>query len=379
MSTTQTATTLHTTHPKTVSARQIAFAAAFLLPAAKFLEAPSLLARYAEGDLLLPATLHFLLQTLILCAVLFTCSKSDIPLLTKLRQKLGKFANLFFAAYAAYYTFAALLPLLDAEKFTHATFYDTAPTLFTFGVFFLFSAFVCTKTATATGRCADLCLFLFLLPFLALAFMSISKTDFRHLRPFFSAPPNDVLTAFLKTTPHFSDIVLLLPMLLQLRYQPNDGKKIVGGYTLGAVFTLLFLAIFYGLFGAIASREHYAFAKIGQYFPALSVVGRIDLLFVYLLSVVLFFYTTLPMQYAAQSLTLLSKTENTLLPSLSVNLLLGIAVLFLNQRYNAIYTLFTTWLTPVFGFFADIFPCLLLLLPNNCKPLKTTNYKLKSQ
>ena len=49
-----------------ICARQIAFAAAFLLPAAKLLEVPSLLAEYAKGDLLLPALMHFLTQALVL-------------------------------------------------------------------------------------------------------------------------------------------------------------------------------------------------------------------------------------------------------------------------------------------------------------------------
>ena len=58
-------TALPSQNEKTVYARQIAFAAAFLLPAARFLEAPSILSKYASGDILLPAILHFLLQSLV--------------------------------------------------------------------------------------------------------------------------------------------------------------------------------------------------------------------------------------------------------------------------------------------------------------------------
>ena len=49
---------LSTPREESVLARQIAFVAAFLLPAAKLLEVPSLLAKHAGGDLLLPALLH---------------------------------------------------------------------------------------------------------------------------------------------------------------------------------------------------------------------------------------------------------------------------------------------------------------------------------
>ena len=56
---------------ESVNARQIAFFCAFLLPVSKFLEAPSLLAKYAKGDLLLPAILHFLLQFFLVLVLLY--------------------------------------------------------------------------------------------------------------------------------------------------------------------------------------------------------------------------------------------------------------------------------------------------------------------
>ena len=52
-----------------ILSRQIAFAAAFLLPAAKLLEVPSLLAKHAAGDLLFPAFLHFLLQSCLIVLI----------------------------------------------------------------------------------------------------------------------------------------------------------------------------------------------------------------------------------------------------------------------------------------------------------------------
>ena len=82
-----------------VSARQIAFLAAFLLPASKLLEAPSILAKHAAGDLLFPAVLHFLFQTLILLGVLYAASKSPIPLIERLKSALGKGMYLLYILY----------------------------------------------------------------------------------------------------------------------------------------------------------------------------------------------------------------------------------------------------------------------------------------
>ena len=353
------------TNNQQTTARQIAFAAAFLLPMSKLLEAPSILAKHAGGDLLFPAVLHFLFQTLVLLGLLYAASKSEIPLIDRLKNVLGKGVFILYAVYATYFLFHAALPLLDMEKFVYATYFDTAPTLFSFGVFFLFSAFVCTKGIKSIGRCADLCLFLFLLPFLALAFMAVSETDFSRLLPFFGTDFSKSFTAFTRTAPHFSDAVLLLPLIATMRYQKNDGVKVVAGYGCGAILTLFFLAVFYALYGTLAGREHYAFAKIGQYFPALSVVGRIDLLFVYFLSVVLLFFLCLPLQYASQAISQLFHTERKTLISALLNLVLFVFVLFFNRRYNSVYTLISGKLPPVFWLFADILPLFVLCIPSN--------------
>lgn len=347
----------------TILARQIAFAAAFLLPAAKLLEVPSLLAKHAAGDLLLPALLHFLTQTLLLLAVLYAASKSEKTLLERLKLRLGKGIFIVYALYALYFLFTAVLPLLDLEKFISAAFFDTAPTTFSFAVFFFFTAYLCTKGIKSIGRSADLCLFLFLFPFFALLVMALPAADFSALLPLFGEPFAHTKTAFSITTPHFFDCVLLLPLIANLRYQKHDGAKITIGYTVGSGFSLLFFAFFYGIFSSIAPREHYAFLKIAQYFPALSVVGRIDLLFIYLLTVVLLFYTCLPLQYTTDCLANLLHTERKTWISALLSLFLLIVILFTNRYYDGFYRIITQKLPVIFWIFGGIFPLLLLLLP----------------
>ncbi len=362
-----------------ICARQIAFAAAFLLPAAKLLEVPSLLAEYAKGDVLLPALMHFLAQALVLLGVLFAASQAEKPLLERLKDKLGKGIFAVYALYALYFLFAAALPLLDLEKFVYAAFFDTAPTAFSFYVFFFLSAFIATKGVKAVGRCADLCVFLFLLPFLAILGMSFTETDFTRLLPLFSTEFSSVAQGFMRSTPHFSDAVLLLPLLVNLRYKEGDGKKIMLGYGAGSLLTLLFLAVFFCIFSSIAPREHYAFSKIAQYFPALSVVGRIDLLFVYFLSVVLLFYTCLPVQYAAQAVGRIFHTERLTLISAILNIALLVALLFFNKNYNAIYALISGKLFPVFWLIADLLPLFCLFLPAEPHPKPAPNKRYTKQ
>ena len=360
-----------------IHARQIAFVAAFLLPVSKFLEVPSILARFTAGDLLFPALLHLLVQSLILLTILYAACQSEKTLGERLRDTFGKGAIIFYLLFALYFLYAAALPLLDMEKYVYAAFFDTAPTTFSFGAFFLVSAYVCTKGIKAIGRSADLCLFLFLLPFLALIVMSLTDADFSNLLPFFGEDLRQSKLAFTYTAPHFSDAVLLMPLIFNLRYQKGDGKKIMTGYGVGAIFTLLFLAVFYAVFSSLAPREHYAFSKIAQYFPALKIVGRIDLIFIYLLSIVLILYTCLPLQYSTlllgKSLNLSKKT----ILSAILNVLLFLFALFFNRRYNLFYHFISRETFLIFFLIADMLPLFLLFLPKNSGKTAKNNRPIK--
>lgn len=345
-----------------INARQIAFFGAFILPVYKLLELPSILSRFTGGDLLLPAFLQYLFQTGILLALLFVCSRSQTSLFERLEARLGKWTAVLYLFYALYFLFAGVLPLLDLDKFVYAVFYDTSPTFFSFIFFFFISAYVCSRGVKMLGRIADLSLFLFLVPFFALIAMSLGEADASNLLPIFQHRLEHTVSAFTYTAPHFSDAILLLPLLGNLRYQKGDGKKITLGYGLGGVFTLLFLGVFYGVYSTLASREHYAFAKIAQYFPALTVIGRIDLLLVYLLCIVLFIYVATPLHYATDLTTRTLGGKRRVWFAILFNLGALLFVLFCNQHYDAIYALFGQYLFPVFWVFADILPLLLLLL-----------------
>ena len=382
-----------------VCGRQVALFCAFLLPVYKLLELPSILARFCEGDLLLPALLHYIGQfcvwLLVVLAVKWIGEKYQKTPLALLEEKLGKWTAVIYIAYAIFYLFYAALPLLDLEKFVYAAFYDTAPTFFTFAFFFPLCGYVCAKGLKCMGRCADICLFLFTVPFAVLIAMSVFQADFTGLLPLFEKDFSATKSAFLYSTPHFLDVFLCLPLIGNLRYQKGDGKKLSFGYLGGAAFSLLFLAVFYGIFSTTAPRQHYAFLKIAQYFPALSVVGRIDLIFVYILSAVLFFFTCAPLLYATylftRSVSLFKKTPF-VQPDFPLDLhtdslqkalaaLISIAAffftLFMNKHYDGVYALFGG-LYPLFWIVGSLLPLLFLVLapkPSNEKREKSTRKK----
>lgn len=342
-----------------INTRQLALFLAFFLPIGKLLELPSLLARYAAGDLLLPAFLGTAFEFLCFLGLFLFATQSETSLFERIEEKFGKGA--MRAAYivcALSLLLYSLLPVFDLEKYSHAVFADTEPTFFTFAPFFLFSGFVCTKGVKAIGRSADLSVLLFLFPFLGLIIMSVGQTNFSKLLPLFERPFSVSAKAVWHTLPHFSSAIFLLPLMGGYRHKKGDAKKLLPAFGVGSALFLLFLAVFFGLYGEMAEREHYAVAKIAQYFPALKTLGRVDLLLVYLLSVQLFFYTALPLQLAVDCFCKSLQRNVQTLSSAAINAALFFVVLFFNRHYDELYRFFTRRLPPVFFCFALIPPLL---------------------
>lgn len=362
--------------------RQLCFLLAFLLPVPKLLEAPSLLAYFSKGDLLLPAFLHYVLQTAVLIALLCVCARSEKPLFQRLREASKPLAAAVYIALAAYFIFSDMFPLLDMARFADTVFFDTAPSVSAFLPFFLLSAFICVKDEKAIGRSADLCMPIFLFAFFGLIFMAFGETDFTELFPLFGTSPRENFKGLYHSFVHFSDMPLMIPLLGAYRYEKGDGKKIVGAYAGGGAFVLLFLAVFYGVFGALAPRETYAFDKIARYFSALDVVGRVDLLLVYLITVVLVYAYALPLQlaviclcgacggadlYGAGEKNEKQKRRKRLIFSLSINGAALIFVVFATRHYHFFYSLSTSKLFFVFPMFSVALPLSFLLLKGDKK------------
>ena len=349
-----------------VSIRQLCFFLAFLLPVSKLLEAPALLAYYAKDDLLLPALAHFALQTGMLAGIVYMSSKTDKTLFELLSDKWGLWAakTLYFLL-AAYYIFFSLLPLLGIERFVYTAFFDTAPSLSAFAPFFLLAAYAATKSLKCFARICDLAAPLFLVAFLGLMLLSVGEADFTALMPLFSSSPRSLSLGALRSFPHFSDTALLLPFLGYYRYRKGDGKKILFSYGAGSCFVLFFLAVFYGIFGAVSQLQPYAFSKIAGYFGGLAVIGRIDLLLVYLMTVLLLFYYCLPLTLSVHCFCKAANIRNRIPVASTVCLSLLLLTVFFNRLYSGLYsfvTVFAVWIFPLFAYGAPLL-CLLTLLP----------------
>lgn len=345
-----------------ICTRQLAFFVAFFLPVGKLLELPSLLAHYAGSDLLIAAFLGTVAEFLAFLFLVLFCKRTGETPLSFVKLRLGKLAcGILVGIYTLFLLLFSALPILDLERFSHAAFSDTAPSFFVFTPFFFFSAFVCTKGLKGLGRSADLTPVLFLLPTLALLIMSVGQADFSRLLPVMEKPITVSLKAALKTAPYFSAGALLLPVCCGYRYEEGAEAKLLPAFGAGSALFLIFLAVFFSVFGTLGEKEHYALMKTAQFFPALRYVGRIDLLMVYLVTVVLFFYTALPLQLSVDGIRMLLPIKTEFLPSAIINLAAFVFVLICNKRTAALQRFFLERLSPLFLFFSLALPILLFL------------------
>ena len=136
--------------------------------------------------------------------------------------------------------------------------------------------------------------------------------------------------------------------------------------------TAVTIAVFYGTFGPIAVLKPYAFDKIALYFGALDVVGRLDLLLVYMLTVLLLFYYCLPLQLCTRCFSDAIGCKSKIPVAVGLNAGLFLLVVFFNRFYSVLYALFTTkliWVFPIFSYLVPL-SCFLLIKKDKDKKKK---------
>jgi hypothetical protein len=229
-----------------INTRQLCFFAAFVLPVGKLLQLPSLLTRYAGGDLLISTLAGLLLEFLAFASLVAFAKRANCAPVEFLTNKWGNFAARFFCAvYAVFMLLFTALPLFDLEKFSLAAFSDTSPTFFIFTPFLFLSGFICTKGLKGVGRSADIAPLLFFFPLLGLFVFSVGQADFSRLLPVIEKPFTASLSAAWKTLPYFASGGLCLPVFEGYRYRQGDEKKLLPAYAVGAFLSLLFFAVFF--------------------------------------------------------------------------------------------------------------------------------------
>lgn len=340
-----------------ISVRQICFILAFYTAAAKLLLYPIILSGYSGRDLLFSALISFAVQGSVIWAVAYLSSKTDKSLFELIKNTLGKTAaRIIYGFFAAFFLFCAIPLLFEQKLYVQAIFYDTVPSFLVFAPVFLFTVYAGAKNFKNTGRCADICMPIFILSAVCIFFMSFSEVDFSNLLPVLKTPAANVFGGSLKTSFFFIEPAYLLMFLGSYKYKKGDAAKLTLSYALGAVIVLLFLALFYGVYGEITPSRQFAVSKTALYFSAIDIVGRIDLYVLYALEIVMLFALVLNIQCAVHCMGLCSGADFPELFSVLANVVLFTVTVTCGGHLSGLQSFYSDWGWIIILLFATALP-----------------------
>lgn len=327
--------------------------------ASKLILYPTYLSYACGRDLLFSAALDFLIQGIIVWSVSYLCSRTDKTFFELIEGALGNVtARIIYGLFTAFFIICSIMPVLEQKLYVHAIFYDTVPALLIFIPFFFFSVYAGSKGFTNIGRCADICLPLFIGSMAFILAMSMGEVKWDNFLPVLKTPATKVLGGSLSTAFRFMEPCWLLMFMGRFKYKKHDALKITLSYAAGAVFTLLTLVAFYGIYGEVAVSRQFAISKISLFFPAIDLLGRIDLVALYILETVMLFSLVLNIQMAVHCISECSGYGNKAVISLAVNAVLFAILIIFNNGTHILHTFWNEWMWIAFIVFANIIPLL---------------------
>lgn len=344
--------------------RQLYFFLACIAPVGKLIFFPTFLAHYSGNDLLFPAAANFLLQAGLIFLVLLL-SRHNKTLYDLLSFTFGKIAaKILVCIFSLFLFYAAFLPILEQKLFVQSIFYDTLPSIIAFSSFFLFSAYLCAKPVLCLGRMWDILAPLSIVGIVGILIFSFPSADFGALAPVGAKGFEGFLSGTAYTMSWFYDSAIVLMLMGRFEYKKGMAWKSLVCYLVGAAAILLFLAVFYGVYSDIAVRQIFAFAKIGKYTSAVTVLGRIDYLFIFSITLVMAFYCALPLQLGVSCLvqTFGQEKWKPALFSVAINFVILILSVTFDYLFGAIYEAIGKTVFWIFPIFCILIPLLSLLL-----------------
>ena len=339
-----------------ISVRQICFIMLIYTAVSKFVTYPTQLSVLTGRDLLFSAAMNFFLQGVIIWAVSFLCSRTDKTFFELIEGTLGNIvARIVYGLFALFFMVCTLMPLLEQKVYVHAIFYDMLPSLLVFLPVFFFTVYAASKGFENIGRCADICLPLFLISMLLVLVMSLHEIQWDNFLPMFKQPKT-IFKSSLASAYRFSEPAFLLMFAGHFKYKKGDAAKITLSYIGGALFVIAVLAAFYGIYGDMSESRSFAISKISLFFPAIDLIGRIDLLALYILEVAMLFALVLNIQLAVHCIEKCTGYKNRAVLSVAVNAIFLILIVVLDNSFSAINSVWSKWMWIVFLIFANLLP-----------------------
>lgn len=340
-----------------ISVRQICFILIAYNAVLKLIIYPSAIVSSSGNDLIFPALFDLIVQTVIIWSIAYLSSRTDKSFFELLEGTFNKtVARIIYALFALYFLLAAIVPMVEQQLLIHAAFYDTVPSLYVFLPFFIFSIYAGAKSFTNAGRCADISFPIFIFAIAAMIIMSAGQGEYSNLLPVFSHSLTDIAGGTLSSLFKYSDSAFLFIFLGSFRYKKGDAAKITLSYAFGGLIVIALLAIFCAVYGTMAPSRTFLLNDISVFFPAISYVGRIDLVLLYALDIVILFAVVLHIQASVHCLSLAFSWDKRSVLSLGVNMVLIIITFVVNNKFSPLYQAASRWFWIPVLIFAYIIP-----------------------
>lgn len=340
-----------------ISVRQICFIMFAYTVVGKLLTYPAMLCQTSGRDLLFSAAVDFLVTGIVVWAVSYLCSRTDKTFYGLLENTFGNVvARIIYGVFALFFIACAIFTVLEQKLYVQAIFYDTVPSFMAFLPFFFFSVYAGSKDFSSIGRCADFCFPIFLISLAIIFSMSFGEADFTNLLPILKTSASGVFGGALITFFRFTEPCRLLMMMGRFGYKKGDAAKITLSYVCGALLVLLFLALYVGVYGNIAVSRHFAISKTAVYFPAIEVIGRIDLLLLYVLEVVMLFAVMLDIQLSVQCVAECTGYQKPMLWSSVISAVIFALTIIFNNSFSAVTDFYSRRMWIALVIFAVIIP-----------------------
>ncbi len=309
------------------------------------------------------AAINYGVSAVFVCLCAIACSRSDKTFFERIEATCGKVcARIIYALLGVYFLLISIAPVCEHQLYVLNIFYDTIPSLLIFLPFFFFSVFMAGKSIRVTGRLADLCLPIFIFCAITLIFFSLQECDFGSLLPIFKVSPKEGFEGITSNLYRFNEGAVMLIFMGNFKYKKGDWAKISISYLIGGLIIIAFVGAYYGVYTYLTPDMQFATSKIGLFFSAIGVIGRIDYIFIYALEIVQLIALVFNIQLSVYALTKTFNTKNSKLISLCLNVFLLLAVILLNHRFTALQGVYAKIGYIITLIFAGALPTLSLFL-----------------
>lgn len=354
--------------------RQVCFIFIALTPVTKISLLPSVAASFLEEQLWLGILINFVLDFIVLFAILLLLKKHDnAPIFDVVEQKLSPTcAKILFFLYSIFFFLKAIIPLLEQQDYVQNTLYEVTPTVLVFLPFFAVSFYTSLKELKILGRCVDISIWFTLLGLGLVLFLAVPICKIERLMPIIQKPTYKLIKGPFSTIIWFSDSVYMLIFAGHFLNQKQRALKISLSYLSGAVLIIVLAIIFYGAFGPIAKTRFWAIPELTIFSIAIANATRFDYIAIFLLLFSQVFAIILPIFSSVKCLQLALNLKRSIIPASIINGLLFLFVILFSNRLFKVFGVIVNVFGWIFICFGYVVPILLLLLPRGTKnaPLK---------